>query len=84
MNKPGIPNVGDTVKIIKVSPKDSHYESGRALGLIGVVGDVYKESDVKEGWIGFDFIGNKNAACWCIFKVKVKIIKRREKNNDKS
>ena len=84
MNKPGIPNGGDTVKIIEVSKEDSHYPSGRALGAVGVAENIYKESDVSEGWVGFEFYANNvESDVRNLYKVRVRILKRKKGKENK-
>lgn len=78
MNKPGIPNEGDTVKVLEVSIRDQYWKKRvkdmYIIGDYGVVTEVIKQ---VKGWIAVGFINQKGVERYC-FEAKVKIIKRKK------
>lgn len=72
-NKPGIPNVGDKVKILEVNKEDYNWRNrSNIVGLVGIV-TLINFYDT-ERWIGFDMdIGEYKDKAF--YKVKVRILK---------
>ena len=75
-NKPGIPNEGDTVKIIEVSELDAYYEDEQWKGISGVVANVEQYGE----WLCLRLVEVKG---WTdtkttFYEAKVKILKRKK------
>ncbi len=77
MNKPGIPNEGDTVKVIEVSSSDGYSDRKQLEKILGKEGRVEHLDIWKNGWLAFRLYypdGSYNS----LFEAKVKILKRKK------
>lgn len=76
MNKPGIPNEGDTVKVLEVSKNDACYEDKRVIGITGIVTTVEQWKE----WLFLRLIELKGFSQESItlYDAKVRILKRKK------
>ncbi|KKN73999.1 hypothetical protein LCGC14_0395650 [marine sediment metagenome] len=80
-NKPGIPNEGDTVKVVEIGEMDSYPAESKNLGQVGIARDV--DADFHEdNFISLNLDNEGGVEINCFFHVKVKILKRRKDDKE--
>ncbi len=77
-NKPGIPNEGDTVKIVELGRCDSHYRPNNSSDYIGFIGTVSKVEKISPAIYWSFYLTDKKEIVTCFVDAKVRILKRKK------